>query len=135
MKYLGVDYGLRKVGLAVSEGLIASPYKNLSIGSLEDALSQIQTIIRKEQISEVIVGLPESGPNKVITNKFIQRLRGFMTVYTVNEHLSTQMASQLMIEMGTSQKKRRHDDAMSAALILQSYLDNLLSVAKTVQSH
>ncbi len=45
MKYLGVDYGLKKIGLAVSEGTLASPLQILHVSGKEDALAKLQQVI------------------------------------------------------------------------------------------
>ncbi len=50
MRYLGVDYGLKKVGLALSEGQVASPFKILDVSGLNDAVSKISHVIKHEEI-------------------------------------------------------------------------------------
>ena len=124
MKYLGVDYGKTKVGLALSEGLSASPFQVLSVGSLEDALVKIQKVIKEEKIDQVVVGLPESGEARKIAEKFIDRLKQYIPVESADETLSSHEALQTMIKLGKSKKARSREDATSAAIILQEYLDH-----------
>lgn len=123
MRILGIDYGKRKVGLAVSEGISASPLKVLEIHSLKDALVKISQIIKNEDIDKVVVGVPESGESLNLVLKFIDELKKTIHVETVDETLSSRNASTLMIDLGVSKKKRRQDDAYAAALLLENYLN------------
>src|SRR3989344_975367 len=128
MKYLGIDYGKRKVGLALSEGKLARSLKVLSIKGLEDGLMQVSKYIGEEMIESVVVGMPESGESKSIAKKFIksleQSLKGTkIKVVEIDETLSSQDAKNKMIEMGVKKKKRQKEDSYSAAEILQNYLD------------
>src|SRR5690348_2189753 len=124
MKYLGIDYGKTKMGLAVSEGLSASPLKILSISSLGDALEKVRRVVEKEGVDVVVVGLPESGEAKKLAESFVDGLKPYVDVTPADETLSTQNASQKMIQLGKGKKARAQEDAVAAALILQEYLDN-----------
>ena len=131
MRYLGVDYGLKKVGLALSEGQIASPLKVLDVSGLNDAVSKIISVINKEEIERVIVGVPESGEAKSAVKKFISKLKidlkkKLVSIIEAEETLSSQSAKELMIELGTKKKKRQQEDAYSASLILQNFLDSIV---------
>lgn len=125
MKYLGVDYGLKKIGLAISDGQIASIYKVLNVSGLEDALRKVKEVIKKEKIEQVVIGVPESGNSKKIVLKFIQQLSDLISVIKVDETLSSQNAKKLMMDLGVNKKDREKEDAYSAALILQNFLDSL----------
>lgn len=125
MKYLGIDYGLRKIGLAVSDGQLASIYSVVEISSLNDALVKVRNIIDKEGISQVVVGIPESGPAKKNAERFSQSLAEFVSVIKTQETLSSKNAKNLMIDLGVGKKQRENEDAYSAALILQDFLDSL----------
>lgn len=118
MKYLGVDFGLKRIGLAISEGELASPWQII------DAKKFSETI-KKNSFEKIIVGLPEGKTGRSVT-KFISALRkqGF-EVEAVDETLSSRKARQVMIEQGVGQRKRREEDAYSAAQILQDYLDQI----------
>lgn len=124
MKYLGIDYGLRKIGLAVSDGQIASIYSVLKINGLKDAVSKVRDVLRKEEIEIVVVGLSESGESRKIAKFFIKELKTHkVEVVEVDETLSTFDAQELMHSIGVKDKKK--EDAYSAALILQNFLDKL----------
>lgn len=129
MRYLGVDYGKRKVGLAISEGKIASPFKVILVNALKDALIKISAVIRKEEVDHVVIGMPESGEARKITQRFIRGLKKVAPlgcdIVEAEETLTTQNALNKMIEQGFSKKRRQIEDAYSAAIILQNYLDQV----------
>lgn len=123
MKYLGIDFGLKKIGLAISEGTLASPYKVLHVKNQTDALVKTEDILKQENISQVVIGLPESGVRTAVL-KFIAKLKLKIPVETADETLSSKQATFEMIELGMKKKKRMEEDAYSAASILQGYLDS-----------
>lgn len=129
MRYLGIDYGLKKVGLAVSEGQVASPLKVVATSSLKDALEKIAHEIKKENISRVVIGVSDGKMGK-ITKNFAGELRKRyqdqqVEIIEADETLSSKDAQSLMITLGVSQKERKEEDAYSAMLILQQFLDSL----------
>lgn len=124
MRYLGIDYGLRKIGLAISEGQLASIYKVIETHGLNDAISKIKKIVQEEKIDRVVVGIPEGGTGKIV-KKFVKRLSKDLIVIEADETLSSVNAKRLMIDLNLSSKMRRMEDAYSAALILQNFLDTL----------
>lgn len=115
MKYLGVDFGLRRVGLAISEGELASPWKVIEV----DKLSSEAT-----NFDKVVIGVPEGKPGKVV-GKVVKSLRGKgVDVIEADETLSSQKAIERMVELNIPKDKRRINDATAAAIILQNYLDS-----------
>lgn len=123
MKYLGIDHGERRIGIAVSDagGNIAFPRKVILKSS--DALKEIMDLAEAESVSKIIVGLPLSpaGGDTGQTQKvreFAEALRKeiMLPVEFENELLTTHLAEKAGI-------KKEHTDAAAAALILQSYLD------------
>lgn len=127
MKYLGIDYGLKKIGLSFSEGTFASPLGVLKVNSLEEAVNKALGVVQKEGIDEIVIGVAESGENKNATLNFINKLsqKIFVRITKVDETLSSYHARVNMINTGVKKSVRREDDAYSAAEILQEYLDNL----------
>ena len=125
MKYLGIDYGKKKIGLSVSEGAIADPLKVVDCSSLIDALQKVLRVIKDESVEKVIIGLPESGESRKMTVKFIEgvRVKG-KEVIEAEETLSSQEAGRLMREMGAKRSSMKKEDALAAAIILQDYLDS-----------
>src|SRR3990167_5095358 len=85
MEYLGVDFGLKRVGLATSEGELASAWKIIEVKNFREALEKISQIIEQKGFEKVIIGLPEGKMGKNVAG-FIKALtkRGF-DVNTVDE--------------------------------------------------
>lgn len=129
MKYLGVDYGKSKVGLAISEGQIASGLEVIKINGLVDAVNKISRIISKEDIDRVVIGMPESGEALSITKKFIKALKDklpAMEIIETEETLSSFQARILMKDLSLSQKSfNQKEDEYAASIILQNFLDSL----------
>lgn len=121
MKYLGVDFGLRKVGFAISEGTLSSPLKTIEGANFSDLLDKI----KKEAggFDKVVIGLPEGKIGKLV-KKAIKKLReSGIEAVEADETLSSHNATREMIELNIPKKKRAVNDAYSAAIILQNYLD------------
>jgi putative holliday junction resolvase len=131
MKYLGIDYGKTKMGLAVSEGQVASVLKVMEISSLKDALQKVGKVIKDEEVERVVVGLPESGEARNITKKFLSELKAKVKedpveVIETEETLSSFQARALMHELDMSQSAvNKKEDEYAAAIILQTFLDSL----------
>ncbi|PIP52776.1 Holliday junction resolvase RuvX [Candidatus Beckwithbacteria bacterium CG23_combo_of_CG06-09_8_20_14_all_34_8] len=126
MKYLSIDYGLAHIGLAISEGILAEPFGQLDYISDEKLVADIRNICHQEEISIIIVGISE-GQMAKITKQFAQKLEQNigLTVELIDETLSSQEATRLMVEASIKQSKRRtNGHQTAAAIILQSYLDS-----------
>ncbi|MDO8639212.1 MAG: Holliday junction resolvase RuvX [Candidatus Daviesbacteria bacterium] len=123
MRYLGIDWGLKKIGLAISEGEIASPLKTIIVTSFEDAIAKVIGVIENEIADLIILGNPEGKMGEMV-KKVANRLKseGFEIILS-DETLSTHDAKKIMIEMGFGKKDRGEDNAIAAAIILQRYLD------------
>lgn len=124
MKYLGVDYGKRKIGLSISEGLVATPLKVLEVASLKDALDKVMAVVKKEEIDELVIGVPEGGESQKLTRDFISKICKYVKVVESEETLSSKKALELMIQSGVKKIDREREDAYSAAIILQNFLDS-----------
>jgi len=74
MKYLGIDFGLRRVGLARSEGMLVTPLKIIEIKGFRDGVQQISDFARKEEFTKIVVGLPEGKIGKTVLG-FVTALR------------------------------------------------------------
>lgn len=122
IKILGIDYGEKKVGLSLSEGQLAAPIGiELNNKVLERKLEEL---CRKEKIEKIVVGIAEgriAKKQKEFGGKIAQICN--LPVEFWDETLTTQEAQRQMIEIGKTRKSRRREDAISAAIILQSYLE------------
>lgn len=123
MKYLGLDWGLKRIGVAISEGELASPLTTLEVHSLTEAVEKVKQLAIKEGVEEIIIGQPEGQSGKMVEKAIAQVQKLGLRVTAADETLSTQRAQSKMRELGVGKKDRREDNALSAAIILQQYLD------------
>lgn len=125
MRILGIDFGLKKIGLAVSNDLLAEPYQVVKHISKNQVIGRIETIIEKENIEAVVVGISEGtiGKKSEVFGKELEKNLS-IPVFFQDETLTTKEAQQLSIDAGINRKKRKGmEDAYSAALILQAFID------------
>ena len=124
MRYLGIDYGSKRIGIAVSddEGRMAFP-SGIIPNRGKTAIKEIADRVRKEHVNLIVIGMPMGLNGKETeqtqaTRLFITALRNTiqLPIETENEMLTSRMAK-------ASGMKDGHIDASSAAIILQSYLD------------
>jgi len=124
MRWLGIDYGQKHVGLALSdtEGRLAFPERVLS-GPPAEAIREIIKIVRGQDIAIIVIGLPlgfdgketeESAAVRAFADKLKAGVR--IPIYFENEILTTRMAE-------AAGGRSELSDASAAAIILQSYLD------------
>lgn len=133
-RIMAIDYGLKRVGLAVTDPLriIAS---GLETVPTSEVLSYLKQYFAKEKVDMVVVGLPINldGQETDATAK----IKGFLGMLkntfsnivfeTHDERFTSKMASQALFESGMSKKNRQikgNVDKMAAAIILQSYLEH-----------
>lgn len=126
VKVLGIDFGLKKIGLALDESFLPSPLGVLKVkGSFEKIIQQIDFLCQKEKVEKIVIGLPESGLVKKI-KEFGEDLKKTtsLPVFYHPETLTTKEALAKMKEAGIKGKARRKkEDAIAAALILQDWLN------------
>ena len=124
MRYMGIDYGSKRIGIAVSddEGRMAFP-SGIIANTGKLAIKKIVARVKKEGIGSIVVGIPVSLDGREteqtrLTRVFIETFESALTfsVETENEMLTSRMAEHAGIKMGRV-------DESSAAIILQSYLD------------
>lgn len=124
MKYLGIDFGLKRVGLATSEGDLASPLKIIEVKGFKDAVKSIEELVNKEGFDKIIIGLPEGKIGRTVLDFVKAFKKKGADVECADETLSSQRAIQQMIKSGIPKRKRLISDDIAAAIILQNYLDN-----------
>ena len=132
-RIVGIDYGRKRVGVAVSDplGIFASPMETVPAGNI---LQFIKNYTQKETITRFVVGYPmnlNNQPSEAAkdVDQFLNMLRKQfpeIPVNLVDERFTSKMAMRTLIDGGMKKMDRREKgniDKVSAAIILQSYLD------------
>lgn len=140
MRSLGIDYGERRIGLALSDatGLLASPWKRIeNDGNVRAAAKRLGDAIRALQaegdgLGAIVIGLPRhlSGDANDQTAR-VQKLAALLANEVVipitlqDERLTSHDADEILAQRERDWRKRKQRlDAMAAALILQDFLDH-----------
>jgi RNase H-fold protein (predicted Holliday junction resolvase) len=118
MALLGIDYGTAKLGFAIADSRVAAPLRVVRYtnrGELRDAL---RVVCEDYDVRTIVVGVPRDPE---VVAGFLEWLRREVSVpvLTEDEQLTTVFAQSLM----RGWKEKADDDAIAAALILQSYLE------------
>lgn len=134
MRFLGLDLGERRLGVALSdpEGILAFPLAVIPSQGVEKDLEAILGLVAQHGVGEVVVGWPRSldgsrGSEAGKAEAFQKLLseRTPIPVQLHDERLSTAEAERALLETGMKRAQRREKrDAVAAALILQGYLDH-----------
>ncbi|KAF1086597.1 putative Holliday junction resolvase [Sporotomaculum syntrophicum] len=134
MRIMGIDFGDRKIGIAVSDllGWTAQGVETIvRQPSMAKDLDKIKAIAQKYEVDKIVVGLPRNmngttGPQGEKALVFAEKIRQHLhlPVETWDERLTTAAAERLLISADVRRSKRRQViDKMAAAIILQGYLD------------
>ena len=128
MRILGIDYGRKKIGLAIAEtdSNLAEPLRVIRFQDFKILVAELRGIINNSGIEKIVLGVSE-GKMAEETKKFGVKLRENLQVPVVfqDETLTTHIAQELSIKAGIKRKKRKKmEDAYSATLILQDYLES-----------
>jgi len=125
MVILGIDYGLKNIGLAIATSPLAEPLANLRVSSGMN--KKLLKICLNLQVEKIVIGMSEGKIAREI-QRFATQLGKELNIPIVfqDETLSTRLATQKLAESQTKKKKRHGPKhSFSASLILQEYLDNL----------
>ncbi len=133
MRVLALDVGERRIGVAVSEGLLATPHGVIHRRSKAQDFAAVARLVTELGAERVVVGLPLSlsgdvGPQARRVTRYAQALARALTVPVelYDERYSTVTADELLAE-GGRKRRRTPIDAAAAAVILQGYLENIKS--------
>lgn len=139
-KLLGVDFGDKRTGLAISNDMrtLASGITQISVGGMQKTAAAVAQIAKDRAVVGVVVGLPVNmdgshGPRAQHAEKFAGLLREALTALSVeipvvmqDERMTTMAASRYLNETDTRGSKRKGViDTLSAEIILQNTLDKL----------
>ena len=138
MRILGLDYGSKTVGVAVSDamGWTAQSLETITRkeeNKLRKTLARIEALIQEYQVEKIVLGYPkhmnnEQGDRCAKTESFkemLERRTGLPVIFQ-DERMSTVSAERILMEGGVRRENRKeYIDKMAAAFILQTYLDRL----------
>lgn len=130
-RVLGVDYGTKRVGLAVSDELLITA-RPLDVVARAEIVAYVERLTQEMEITKIVVGLPTSLSGSEGDSAIGARLLGrqlneatSIPVDFIDERFTSRMAESALLESGMKRRGRRQRvDKVAAAMILQEYLDN-----------
>ncbi|MDO5409233.1 MAG: Holliday junction resolvase RuvX [Lachnospiraceae bacterium] len=136
MRILGLDYGSKTVGVAVSDGLGITAQgletiQRTQANKLRKTLARIEQLIKEYDVEKIVLGCPRNmnnteGPRVQATLEFQEMLkrRTGLEVILQDERLTTVSAEKVLMEAGVRRENRKEViDKIAAVFILQTYLD------------
>ncbi len=136
MRIMGLDFGSKTVGVAISDPLLITAQgieiiRRKEENKLRQTLARIEELIVEYEVEEIVLGMPKNmnateGIRVELTNEFKEKLerRTGLPVAVWDERLTTVAADKAMMEAGIRREKRKdYVDMIAATLILQGYLD------------
>ena len=144
MRIMGLDFGSKTVGVAISDPLLITAQgieiiRRKEENKLRKTCARIEELIEEYEVDEIVLGYPKNmndtlGERIERTNEFkemVERRTG-MEVHLWDERLTTVAADKAMIEAGLRREERKeHVDKVAAVFILQGYLDYRAMQKKT----
>ncbi len=135
-RYLGIDYGSVRIGLALSDPLKIIANGFTTIQNDDRCLEKILSIIKEQNVDKIIVGKPlnlkgEMGTKAVEVLQFVKKLQEITSIeiHQIDERFTSVMAQASILAMGTPKKKRQQNkgkvDEVASAILLQGYLDTV----------
>ena len=138
-KYLGIDYGLKRVGISVSD--ISKKYAFQREHFLNDSkfMERLIQLIKQENVNKIVIGYPlrfnsDKTHSTNDVEKFKDRLKEVLNKNSIqaeliffDERFTSSLASYNLVNSGLSKKKRQNKgllDSISAQIILQDYIDS-----------
>ena len=148
MRIMGLDFGSKTVGVAVSDPLLITA-QGLEIirrkeeNKLRQTLARIEELIGEYEVGEIVLGLPKNmndtlGVRAELSLEFKEKLerRTGLAVTMWDERLTTVAADRTMMEAGIRREHRKdYVDQIAASLILQGYLDYRANQAKQTETN
>ena len=137
MRIIGLDFGSKTVGVAVSDELLTAQgieiVRRKSENKLRQTLARIEELIKEYNVEKIVLGFPKNMNNsegerceKTLEFKEMLERRTGLTVELWDERLTTVAADNLMMEAGIRRENRKeYVDQIAASFILQGYLDYL----------
>jgi putative Holliday junction resolvase len=137
MRILALDYGTRRIGIAVSDDLkiIAQPLEFVPAQPFPDVVARLKQLIQEKEVELILVGMPRNmdgsyGPAAERVQEFVTELKKVLPlrIKKWDERLTTSQANRVLLQGDVGRQKRKQViDKMAAAILLQGYLDALSS--------
>jgi putative holliday junction resolvase len=134
MKILALDYGTKRIGVALSDSThtLASPHPYIPTEAFAKIKAALEAIIKREDVSLILIGMPRNmdgsyGPSSEMVKTFVEKLKPTLTVpiQYIDERLTTVQASRQLHDAGRNTRQQRERiDSAAATVLLQSYLDS-----------
>lgn len=154
-KALGIDFGLKRIGLSLSDDTqtIAFPFKYIPNISLKETISELKEIINLENIGLIVIGMPLGLKGKqteisLKIDEFVKELEskinliknetaeGEINIAVYDERFSSVQAQKSLIAQSIKRKKRKQIvDSVASTFILQSFLDRKKKNTQTSQQY
>ena len=131
-RFIGIDFGLSKVGLSISDPLkiISIPLKVVKYKNRKELLIKLQEIALENDVKSFVVGYPLNMNNKknemtkLVDDLFVELKNLNFNVFLQDERLSSESAKKIMREQNIKTgNNKEHIDLIASTIILQSFLD------------
>lgn len=138
MRILGLDYGSKTVGVAVSDPLMLTAQAVETITRKEEnklrrTLARLEALVKEYEVNTIVLGLPKNMNNTIgdraektmAFGEMVERRTGLKVVYW-DERMTTISAERILMETGVRREHRKEViDQIAAVFILQGYLDSI----------
>ncbi|MFA4880937.1 MAG: Holliday junction resolvase RuvX [Candidatus Doudnabacteria bacterium] len=123
MPILAIDYGEKRIGLAISdpEDRIALKYKTIFLEDAKQLLEELKKVCQEEEVKRVVIGLPISLSGQ--DSKQTKAVREFAEYVRIKLNLDVQLEDERLTSVEAERTQAKDIDEESARLILQTYLD------------
>ena len=131
MRTLCLDYGMKRIGVAISDPLDITAQPLPYISNSDSWLKDLAQVVNEYEVELIVLGLPKNqhgqdSPMAEHIREFAQEIESELNISIkfYDERLSSVQATKHLIESGVSRKKRKEViDSLSASMVLQTYLD------------
>ena len=136
-RVMGIDFGLRRIGIALSDSLKMFAYAHVTIPNNSSTFIELEKIIKEKNVIKVILGFPDE--NHISKTSVVNDIKKFkdslekkflLPVELWDETFTSAMAQKKIIESVNKKGKRKNKgllDMYAAAIILQEYLDTIIT--------
>ena len=136
-RVMALDFGMKRIGVALSDQLKMFAYVHTTVNNDEKAFNNLSEIIKEKFVSEIVLGIPNE--NRISKTSIVENIKKFkseleqrfgLRVILWDETFTSSIAQQRVIESVNKKQKRKNKyllDMHSAAIILQEYLDSIKS--------